>query len=217
MAAAAFWNCGQVLQFLYYFINSHITWWGCCRIDEECICWVGIEHSDHNSRWRLPQYRISIRCSHFITNKPWFPTKHVVDIKYMPVAKKTANNIVKNYISSKRGVYRPDCTHTLQKGFTRSVHTKLKWIVVVSKEKKTCWPIYQRLIDICIALSDHLIERSNWSVPINWYDAVRVLCRTFKSSEFAHSWWTSLHPSRGTQQCDNINFWLISIAPKLAQ
>ena len=40
----------------------------------------------------------------------------------------------------------------LQKWFTKNIHTKLKWIVVGSKGKKTRWPrpIYQRLIDVCI-------------------------------------------------------------------
>ena len=54
----------------------------------------------------------------------------------------------------------------LQTWFTKDIHTKLKWIVVVSKGKKTRWPIYQRFVDVCKAICNHLIERSNWSVLI---------------------------------------------------
>ena len=78
---------------------------------------------------------------------------------------KRQNNNVKNYISSKRGVCRPVYTNKkLQKWFAQNIHTKLKWVVVVSKGKKTQWPIYQRLMDICNVICNHLIECSNWSV-----------------------------------------------------
>ena len=54
---------------------------------------------------------------------------------------------VNNYISLKRGVYRPDSTYKTAKMIYQNLHTKLKWIAVVSKGKKTRWPINQRLID----------------------------------------------------------------------
>jgi hypothetical protein len=40
---------------------------------------------------------------------------HVVKIKYRHAARKTANINVKNYISLKRGVYRPPCTYKTAK------------------------------------------------------------------------------------------------------
>ena len=40
---------------------------------------------------------------------------------------------VKNYISFKRGVYRPDCIYKTAKMIFQNIHTRLKWIVVVSK------------------------------------------------------------------------------------
>ena len=54
------------------------------------------------------------RYGHFITIKP-FLTKHVFDIKYRPAGRKTANINVKNHISLKRGVYRPDSTYKTAK------------------------------------------------------------------------------------------------------
>ena len=44
-----------------------------------------------------------------------FLTKHVVYIKYRRAARKTANINVKNYMSLKRGVYRPDSTYKTAK------------------------------------------------------------------------------------------------------
>ena len=44
-----------------------------------------------------------------------FLTKHVVNIKYRPSGRTTANINVKNYSSSKRGVYRPDSTYKTAK------------------------------------------------------------------------------------------------------
>ena len=98
---------------------------------------------------------ISLLLNHLIL------TKHGVNIKYMPAGRKTANINVKNYINLIRGVYRPDNTYKTAKMIYQNIHTKLEWIVVVSNGKKTRWPIYQRLIDVCIAICNHLIERSN--------------------------------------------------------
>ena len=44
-----------------------------------------------------------------------FLTEHVVNIKCRLAGRKMANINVKNYISLKRGVYRPDNTYKLQK------------------------------------------------------------------------------------------------------
>ena len=71
---------------------------------------------------------------------------------------------VNNYSSLKRGVYRPDSTYKTAEMLSKNIHTKLKWKVVVWKGKITRWPVYQRLIYVCIAICKHLIERSNWSV-----------------------------------------------------
>ena len=61
---------------------------------------------------------------------------------------------VKNYISLKRGVNRPDCTYKTAKMIFQNIHTRLKWIVVVSKgEENWMAYIYQRLIDACIGLA----------------------------------------------------------------
>ena len=49
------------------------------------------------------------------------------------VIKKITYNNVKNYTSIKRGVYRPDCTHKTAKMIFQNIHTRLKWIVEVSK------------------------------------------------------------------------------------
>ena len=67
-----------------------------------------------NSRWQPPTSWISKRCGHFNTIKP-FLTKHVVNTKYRPAGRKTANINVKNYISLNRGVYRPDSTYKTAK------------------------------------------------------------------------------------------------------
>ena len=79
----------------------------------------------------------------------------------MPAARKTANIIVNNYISSKRGVYRPDCTYETAKMNYHEYSHQAEVDNCSVKGKETCWPIYQRSIDVCIALSNHLIERSN--------------------------------------------------------
>ena len=72
------------------------------------------------------------KCDYFITIKPLL-TKHVDNIKYRLAVRKTANIYVKNYISLKRGVYRPDCTSKTAKIIFQNIHTRLKWIVFVSK------------------------------------------------------------------------------------
>ena len=102
-------NCGKLLQFHLLLTYSRQTWWGCCKFDVECNCWVRNKHKNWIQRGRLPPYWISERCGHFITIKP-FLTKHVVYIKYRCAARKTANINVKNYKSLKHGVYRPDST-----------------------------------------------------------------------------------------------------------
>ena len=38
-----------------------------------------------------------------------------------------------NYISLKRGVYRPDCTYKTANMIFQNIHTRLKWTVEVSK------------------------------------------------------------------------------------
>ena len=59
-------------------------------------------------------YEIAKKCGYFITIKP-FLTKHVVNIDYRLAGRKTANIIDTNYLSLKRGVYRPDCTYKTAK------------------------------------------------------------------------------------------------------
>ena len=51
---------------------------------------------------------------HFNIIEP-FLTERVVNIKYRSAGKKTANINVKNYISLKHGVYRPDSTYKTAK------------------------------------------------------------------------------------------------------
>jgi hypothetical protein len=52
----------------------------------------------------------------------------------------------------------PDGIHKTAKMIFQNIQTKLKRTVVVEKGKKTRWPIYQRLIDVCIAICNHLLE-----------------------------------------------------------
>ena len=58
-------------------------------------------------------------------------TKYVVNIKYRPAGKKTANIIFNNYSSSSCGVYEPDCIYETAKMIQQNIQTKLKWTVVV--------------------------------------------------------------------------------------
>ena len=105
----------------------------------------------------------------------------------------------------------------LQKLFTKNVHTKVKWVLAVSKEKKTRRPIYQRLIDVCIAIYNHLIKWSNWSVLTDLMLFVYIVERLNQTIKWICSRLVKFTASN-TQQCDiNINFLLISIAPKWAQ
>ena len=69
------------------------------------------------------------------------------------MVEKTANINVTNYITSKLGVYRPDCTYKLLQLFTKNIHTKPKWIVEVSKVKK-CLPFLYQLA--CILYYQHV-------------------------------------------------------------
>ena len=85
-----------------------------CKFDVECICWVGNEHEDQIGSWRLSPYWISKRCGHFITIKPLL-TEHVVNMKCRLAGRKTANINVKNYISLKHDVYRPDSSYKTAK------------------------------------------------------------------------------------------------------
>ena len=134
MAAAAILNCEKHSQFLYYLTYSHQTWWGCCKFDVECNCWVRNEHKDWSQRWWLPPYWISKRCGHFSTIIP-FVTKHVVNIKYRPAGRKTANIVVKNYISLERGVYRPDSTYKTAKMIYQEIFT-LSWSGQYRRQRK---------------------------------------------------------------------------------
>jgi hypothetical protein len=55
-------------------------------------------------------------------------------------------------------MYMPDGIYKTAKMISQNICTKVKRTVVVWKGKKTRWPIYQRLIDVCIAICNHLIE-----------------------------------------------------------
>ena len=58
----------------------------------------------------------------------------------------------------------------LHRWFSKNLPTKLKWIVVVSKGKKSRWPIYQRLMEACICLTSGSNRISSWLQRLdkNW-------------------------------------------------
>ena len=73
MAAAATLNFEELLPFLHCLTNSHLIWWGCSQANVKRSCQVGKEHSDQNSRWRLPPYWILKTVTNSFTFDQFWP------------------------------------------------------------------------------------------------------------------------------------------------